>query len=327
MASTWMTVLQVVIGLLIVWGVYRLAVWMRGGNELVAKVPELNSSDTVMIAKGWASTKMAADHSWSTINPMAKNYLDLQRSLNRKGGAQFTYSFWMQLGDVSDGNVAWQDILLRGDAREYLWNTVILSGGSAGPDMPSSGVFVKCPRIRFGPSFDSFAVELNTTHSPDHRILITPYPAESGPGHRGQVDSTLRKNLLKLTQGRWVLHTFTFEDHVAISDFEDGIVVRYFLNDTMYHTARVASTLRQNNGDLFLLPSNTSGTSGGAHSLKSSKIGDVTYRNWAMSANDVAAVFSKGPPKNPCKSLMGMTDGNWDPLYLSEYNRLDVYNS
>jgi len=318
--------LQVLAGLIVVFLLYRVALWMMRSDKLVLnRLEATDARARVRIVDGYALTGSASDRVWTTVHQDADNYAPLHRSLNRKGGAQFTYSFWMFVGDGSKANVANRDILVRGDTTPYSWSKQVSVAdplalnartGVTTTTSKSTGMLVKCPRIRFGATYDSFVVEFNTLHDPDAKVSITPYAATGGG------DGTLRSNMLKLSANKWVLHTFTLEDHVAITDFEDGIVLRYFMNDTLYHTARVASALKQNGGDLYLLPT---GSSRGVP-LRDCKIGDVTYYNYAVGLDQVKDMFARGPPRKMSTDIAG-TSGAGDPLFLSEYNRLDVYNT
>lgn len=319
----WYVIAQVLAGGLVVLLVYLLALLVMRTDRLVRPAVDVNDpSSSVKLLAGHAPTAVASNRTWTSANVDARNYAPLTRSVNRRGGAQFTYSFWMNVGDPSPANVRNKTILLRGIRDVVNWTkttkTASLTDPKANPTTvhaPQSGVLVKCPLIRFGDTYDSLVVEFNTVHDPSARVAITPTPASTG-------DPTLRANLLKMTVNKWALHTFVFEDHVPISDFEDGVSVRYYLNDTLYHTGHVPSTLVQNHGDLYLLP--TSGA--GEAPLSDCRIGDVTYHNHARTPAQVRAAFVDGPPTEASNDLvMGGRDAM--PLVLSEFNRLDVYNT
>lgn len=336
----WTTALQITLGVVVVVAIYKFVLFVMQKDELViTELADSSRPQRVKIVDGYVLTASASDRVWTTVMPDADNYAPLTKSMNRKGGAQFTYQFWMYIGDESKANVGNAAIIMRGDRKRYSWEKHIVnqedaqtaiaaSKNSTGlidaiDALPSrkqqgSGVIVKCPLIRFGPTYDSFVVEINTMHDPNAKIEITPYPAKDG------IDGTLRNNMLKLSVNKWVLHTFVFEDNVAITDFEDGILMRYYANDTLYHTARIPSTLRQNTGDLYLLSTGIDGNV--SMPIKDCKIGDINYYNYAIGPQDITDVLKKGPPRNISTDLVGSA-GNGDPLYLAEYNKLDVYNA
>jgi hypothetical protein len=165
---------QVAAGLLVVVLVYHMALWILHRDSLVGAVnEETDPAQKLLVLDGWLDAGAASGQSWSTINPYALSFVPLQRSANRKGGAQFSYSFWMQLNDVSPDNVAGKTLLLRGDPRAYTWTRAAQKaaglGDALGPDpvrTTSTDVLVKCPRIRFGDTYDQLVVEFNTLADP-----------------------------------------------------------------------------------------------------------------------------------------------------------------
>jgi hypothetical protein len=313
--------IQIVLGIIIVVVIYKLSLWMLHQDELIMDDRwglNMDKRD-VTIVDGYAMTGMAANRVWNTINPYASNYAAIMRSYNRMGGAQFSYSFWMNLSDVSPENVAGRTILMRGDNRKYVFEKQVdqpsyAVGNPEGVQPVRSrlhDVMIKCPRIMFGQTYDSFMVEFNTMHNIDEKVSFAPTASS---------DNTLRHNALKLGQGKWVLYTFTFQDNTSINDFEDGIVIRMYVNDLLYNTAFVKSALRQNNGNFYLLPD------AGGGSIRNAKIGHVKYFNYALGHAQINDLYNTGPPKYFARDLMGR-EGSGDPLYLSEYNKLDIYNT
>ena len=48
-----------------------------------------------IIFKGWVETGSFVNRSFNSYNRFAKNFRKLPESVNTKGGAQFSYSFWI----------------------------------------------------------------------------------------------------------------------------------------------------------------------------------------------------------------------------------------
>lgn len=325
MGLSFVVVVQVAVGLLIVFGVYRMSLWIMQQDRLVVTDnQQTQMKKAFKILDGYAEAGMASNRVWNTVNPSANNFRALPRSYNRKGGAQFSYSFWLLLDDTTPENVAYKDIFVRGDTREYTYSKSTqppadVAVTRSAPNLVKSApvvtaktdMAIKCPRVRFGPTYDTLVVDFNTLHDVDQSVQINSYAS-------GAHDSTLRKNVMKLIDHKWVLFTFVFEDNVAINEFEDGIIMRFYINDLLYHTARVKSTLRQNNGNFYLLPSKN------GSSIKHARIGDVTYYNYAASSISIGDVYRQGPPKHAAKYLSSNTGS---PLWLSIYNEMDIYNT
>jgi hypothetical protein len=306
---------QVALGLAVVYVVYRVSLWMTAQDALVASslaVAAPVARQRVLVLDGYALGETLAGRSWSTSDPTSRHYAPLRRSYNRQGGAQFTYSFWLLLGDTSVANLRDRTLLLRGDPEqgsyEYHEGGVAVPGGRV-----TESMLIKCPRIAFGANgLSSVVVEFNTLHRV--REAVTFGSANS------LKDPTSHKNLLPLTANAWTLYTFTFEDRVAINEFENGILVRMYVNDALYRSRSVSSTLRQNEGNLHLFPKPAATDQA---EVKQARMGDVVYHNYAVSAEDVRRAFARGPPKHMAKDGRG---SRGEPLHLSEFNKVDIYN-
>lgn len=169
---------------------------------------------------------------------------------------------------------------------------------------PVTGVAIKCPRIEFGDTYDHLLVTFNTTDDLDVVMDVAKVPGSTAP------------YALSLIGNRWALMTFTFEDHTPINDFEDGITVNFFLNDVLYRSGAFKGALRQNDDALHLFP-------GGG--ISGARVGDLTYSNYAWGAAQVQKTYLKGPPRKRMRDPVD--DAIGEPLYLTEYNKLDVYST
>jgi hypothetical protein len=333
--------IQITLGILATVVIYWTALALLGTTTLVLDPtkktpPKLN----VSIIDGFAEASAISGTSWSTINPLAANFVSLNRSYNRVGGAQFSYSMWIQIRDTSAPNVAGKTLFMRGDPNVYTFQTykskvdvdpvtnIPLTRYELTGDNTKTDVFVRCPRIRFGKTFDEIVVEFNTLIDPMTSMTIS-------PKNGYHLDDTLRINAVNLVQNRWAMMTFTFEDGVAINDFENGVLMRFYLNDTLYFSGTTQSALRQNMGDLTVLPILSDqteetgnrvfrGYNGSGEDLKSTTIGNLFYFNYALGLKNVRELFAKGHPKHPAVLRQGSIG---EPLHLSKYNELDIYNT
>lgn len=296
--------LQVAVGVVLVVVVFYLSLYMlRQDNLVMNKQAGVKNPDfEVKIIDGYIDSGNIAQKRYSTLNPMHTSFVPIPRAYNRMGGAQFSYSFWLFVGDSHPSSVSNKDILLKGAPDEYIYRKTTKIGEDSVGTLRSQ---IKCPKLRFGETFKDIVLEFNTQDDVDHAVNLcsTPHP----------VDVTIRHNLLDLIQNKWVFLAVTMEDNVPINDFENGIIVRFYINDVLYHTHRVASTLKQNNGDLFLFPEGE---------VKGCRIADLKYYNYAIGFNTVKSGFKPGPPKYRADE----NDSVGSPLYISEYNKIDLYN-
>lgn len=312
-----MNVTQIGLGVLIVYIVYLIALFIMREDKLVASDTKNTSNTDNLIIDGYTRSSAVANISFNTINPHVSNYTALHRSYNRVGGAQFTYSFWLFVNSAASGRGAYgdglkgKDIFLRGDRREYTYQKRSPSQLENGVDEimeERTDTLIKCPRIRFGDDSNDIVIEFNTQDDIDHRVSMASQVHDN--------DVTIRHNLMSLMTNRWVLLTVTFEDNVPVNDFENGIIVRFFVNDILYFTHRVTSTLRQNRGNLFLFP-------GGE--IPGCSIANLRYMNYAAGFKEVKRLYEKGRPSHQA-NLGTIDSGIGAPLYISEYNKLDLYN-
>lgn len=300
--------IQVALGILVALVIYWLSLFAINRDKLVitSNLFVTNKPTSFPIINGYVDCASATNMSFNTSNGQAKSYLPMPRSVNLKGGAQFSYSFWMYLDDVSEENIKDKVILCKGDTRRYDYkvvnkaDSVILDTGKA--------QIVKCPLIRFGKNYKELVVEFNTNDKFDEKMVIMNNVSET--------DSAVRRNAMSLTPHYWVLFTFVFEDNVPINDFENGISIRFYINDTLYQMHRVRSTLKQNNGNLFVLPDET-GTG-----IKSARISDLTYHNYALDDKKVKELYGRAPTK----TMYAQNSSFGDPLYMSASNRIDQSN-
>eukprot|EP00798_Chlamydomonas_sp_ICE-L_P010942 gene10942-17056_t len=309
--------LQILAGALVVYVIYLLSLVATIKDGLTPKQKPVDHKVEVRMVDGWIQMAELHNRFYTTLNEYASNYMPIRPSYNRKGGIQFTYQFWINMRNADSSNVKFRDILLKGDPGVFNYRTVRFADSdfSAATGVTErvenkETVTTKCPRILFGPTFDSFQIELNTIHDLDARFIIR---SVSDPS--SSKGSSMRRNALKLAQDKWMLVTFTFEDHVAISAHEEGIIIRAYINDTLYATKEIASAMRPNRSRLHLFP--------GKSPISNNRIGNLKYYNRAINHEEVASVFSEGRPTK----YANMNGGLGEQLRLSEHNKADTYNS
>lgn len=292
--------MQFSFALILVFVIYWIALLVLRRDRLIVDTRyNITSNSKTTILSGYLDSFNLQRTVIDTINPSSISYASLPRSINRFGGAQFAYQFWMLMTDISTENVGYKDILIRGDMTRY--NIVTVDTSTSTPLSQKEDVLIKCPRIRFDGAYNKMAVEVNTIDDPNPDL-----PPIS-----------ITSDIFSMTPNKWVLYTVTFQDNVPINDFENGVVIKFFINDLMLasETLRLRSALQQNNGNLYLFPSGA---------ISGCKVGNLTYYNYAVSPSDIKTVYQQGPP-----SQMTVIKGGSvaSPLFLTEYNKMDIYMS
>lgn len=308
---------QVALGVAVALIVYFITLVVLQRRQIIYKTHELSrdAKQEIHILDGYLDSQSLAYASFNTVDPFANGlFIHLPRSINRNGGAQFSYKFWMYMSDTTDSTVRGKDILLRGDIRKYDYEHRLHSGAQMTPHRKD--IVVKCPRIRFGRSFKDFIVEFNTLDNVMDSVFMG--------SNADPLDTSMRQNVMSMMQNKWAMFTFTFEDNMPINDFENGIIIRMFVNDILFFTQRKRTTLRQNTGNLFLFPSGA---------INGCKMGGLDYMNYAVGLDEVRRLFRNGRPKfrgdqtrNEAQSLGQDGAATARPAYLGAYNKVNLYN-
>ena len=270
--------------------------------------------ERVRLFEGIMTAKSNIGKTYNTFDPTSPSYKRLPRSVNRMGGAQFSYSFWMMFErGLDDSQVAGKTIFMRGDKRHFRPRV----STAEDPGVPDRDYFadgggmdytIACPRVSFVTA-NQLAVDVNTDRELRTRFLVG--------SDESSVD--MRKNALSLIPGHFALMTFVFEDNVGIDSFERGIRMKFYLNDRLYHTSTSPGALRQNTGPLHLfLDAEPDGNEG----LDRCKVADLTYYNYALEDRDVAAAYGRGFTNSDFKEHDSIFSK--DPrLHMGPRNRLD----
>jgi len=300
-------IMQVIIGLVITLVIYWISIFVLKSDSLYGDATsDPNKKTKVSILPGYSESSQISYNSYNTVTMYAPTYIPLNPSSNIKGGAQFTYSFWMNIGNPSAA--VNKPIFLRGDSTKYSYNvTDTLINGTKGV----VDYVAFCPLFEFGANPMEFNVRFNTTNNINEVLHITQVHSSN---------SIYRKNLLSLLQAKWFLISIVFEDNTPINDFENGVTVKFYVNDVLYQSGTYSATLKQNMGNLFMFPSG---------SIDQCKISVFEYYNYALGLQDVQAKYNAGPSltmsTTPNSSAKNAAISS--PLQLSAYNVLDIYNN
>jgi hypothetical protein len=277
-------------------------------KKLDASDSKSSGAQDVAIFDGVMNARLVGATAYNTFDPIDARFRLLPPSVNRMGGTQFSYSMWVMFDrGLSNAGVAGKTLFLRGDDTKY--DPQIAANGANGETgelTASRALFdggdyaIVCPRVSFL-SANQIAVDLNTDRRLRERFVI------------GNSEESLdsRKNAISLIPGSFAQLTFVFRDNVDISNFERGIRVSFYLNDTLYDSFVADGSMRLNEGKLFVLPDG----------LTDCSLADFTYHNYALSPEAVARRYSAGFNKfSYVKSKASV------PLVTTAYNTNDLYN-
>jgi hypothetical protein len=301
-------IFQAIVGLILFFILNYIAIAIMKREDLIE---DPTKSVKQPIFSGWIDTKSFSDKSYTTYNMFAKNYRKLPRSVNKTGGAQFSYSVWVKFKDFSDKNLANKVLFVHGDKSKYPYSVTASYNGKKGETRNLTDYLIKCPLVRFGNNAGELIIEYNTTKNVSESVRVI---------HKdNDKNETIRRNLFSIIPGKWTLFTFVFRDDKRYDSPEDGVELQFYLNDVMYTRHTSIGGLRLNKGDIHILPNTTNDP------ISEGYMCDLTYYNYALNMNDVKDILKRGVNTKRYSELEDDADFN-EPLHLSQYNKLEIYN-
>lgn len=237
----------------------------------------------------------------NTSNPDKPAFVWLPDSNNLKGGAQFTYSFWLNL-----------------KANTQLEDKIIFTRGSMVQDKTSDPpTYVsKCPMVRINSNssrFPELEISYNTLGKIDNYITLT-------EDIFNMIVSTSRNP-------KWFLISMTFQDYVDFSDSEHGVQIQIFINDHLVKTEVIKNdSLKLNYGNVIITPHTNDGDMDATTSDQESFYSDLVYHNYALDIIDIQNLYYKGLSDTAgCITARDTSTANISTAYqqLSLHNNLN----
>ena len=297
----------------------------------------------VPITKGVCSLDKSVDPI-STYNPKKKLYVDLPRSVNFNGGAQFSYSFWLRKGvgilegsEISTAKALSNKIIfyrgnkLKKDSNDektkkfHKIGSLYTNSGSE-PEEPHDNMhimkdnqltnyldpnnnkelrFIKCPLVKFGDNPNTMIIEFNTIRNPYLKVVLD-----------AEVFTFLKSSK---TNTKFNMLSIAFQDNYDFGGVERGIKVDVFIDDALVKTQIFEdNALRINNGPIMLFPKKYKGED---YKIDSD-IADLTYYNFALNTNDVDSIYSYGFSDTTCK-LPDSWNSNKEK---HDFSKINLYN-
>ena len=302
---------QMIMGIIIVYVIYVICTVAVKADKLAIDLQkDIAKKRKTSVIDGYIDSSTSVKV--NSVIQFAENYLPITPSMNIKGGAQFSYQFWMFVEDPS--TVGDSLIFIKGDPKEYNYkiqeNKYNISKKTMEPlyTRETVGQIAKCPMLSFkkggDPASLEFSVKFNTLHNLNESFDIINIKSEK---------NIYRNNLLSIFAKQWFMISIVFQDNMPINDFETGVIVKLYLNDVMYQQKVYKSALKQNDGELVLFPNVIPGC----------KMSKFTYYNYAINDTDVSKDYKAGPILTP-STTFGAIKNNIS--YLSDNNRMDIWN-
>jgi len=286
-------VIQLVLGAGVLIAIYYLALATAMQDGLV--VTAVRPKAIVTVADG----KVPNDTSFVTDRRLlmsGRTIVDLPRSMNTRGGAQYSYSFWIKLPEYSRGDFK-RVVLLRGD--KTLAPFVDTAAGGKTLQLP----LAFSPMVIVARTGRETRVSCHVNTQKDKNFSAT---ARSVAGET------------PVNWTKWNLITVSVSDAALYGAATDGAVsTSVWINQVenkQVGAAKIGGVL-ENSGDLHVLPTGRFGdvACSGAVELD---VRDVVYANYAMTSVDIYAKIAAEADRTVMPYRMHRTDTNsqafWD---------------
>jgi hypothetical protein len=285
-------IIQAVLAAAVLATVYYFALAAAMQDSLVVTSTRPKSMIEVAAGKVPLNTSFVTD---KRLTMSGREIIDLPRSMNTKGGAQFSYSFWIKLPEYSRGDFK-RVVLYRGDK-----TTAEFTDPAGGKSMQLPMTF--CPLVIVKRHGKDTYVSCHVNAQRDKNFSCT---AKSVSGET------------PVNWTKWNLVTVSVSDVNLYGAANEGAVsCSVWLNQVenkQVGDVKIGGLL-ENSGDLHILPTDKFGDVS-CHGQADIEVRDITYANYAMSSSDIYTKIANEADRTVIPYKMHRTESNsqafWD---------------
>lgn len=223
----------------------------------------------------------------SIINTSIKNktnFVDVPESMNKEGGIEFSYSFWMKLMNSKSAQILFTKGIYQQQSTGFLdaldGKTLEATEHTKINNMTngSNEQLVKCPLVKMTPK--SLKISFNTLRKIHNEIEY-------------EYD-----NIIKSSQSnpRWFLFSVVFKEGAFTTDYglrTKGIIVDLYVNEQHVKSKFIENdSLKLNEGNIYVFPQGIDDSD--------NMFGDLNYHNFALTVDDVEKIWKKGFNEGGC---------------------------
>lgn len=254
---------------------------MKNKNK-IDKYKNTSPKESIYITKGVCNLVQGKEeiHTYDFRKDM---YVDLKPSINRIGGNQFTYSFWLRRNRLAglDNKIMFfrgtdmknGDDMKRGNLYNKLSSHSVDRVERDTSDRENDR-FIKCPLVRF--VNNGLRVEFNTIKNPHMLIELN-----------SEIFSLLKSSK---KNPKYNLITISFQDNFDFGGRERGIKAEVFIDDALVKTSSFENNaLRMNKGKIILFANTID-----ENDPIDADFAELMYHNYAMNIYDVENLYNKG---------------------------------
>ena len=284
-------------------------------NIYVLELEKLLKSDPgtkkeVVVFNGIMDMKNG-EYEYDTFNKSKENYLDINASINQKGGAEYSYNFWIYTDKaLLDGEKDYP-LILKGEKKLYYsMQNFNCSNKNQSIGTEHYNVMIKNPLIKMASDGSAIVVEYNNINNVDS--------FQKGGAYRrcDAVNSTnfINKNINLLGvynldfDKKWYMVSIIMKEvadsgnilmhnKASCKMYINGINVMDKKVETKYMDNIYAATFRNNRSPLYINPDFTTADKNIYSRVSQAdaiKMADLKYFNYAISEKEISQLYSSG---------------------------------
>lgn len=317
------TFLQIVIAVVVAVALFFVAFSVYNAEIMKALSEAGNVRKRTDIFKGIKDLTASNNESYNTLDPTHPSYKDLKGSVNQKGGAEYTYNFWMHVqydsrnptqstgnfktdGGINTGPKPYI-LFLRGNKKPFVYKNLCTKSSSVNPTLKTD-VLVKNPMVKLENGGDVLSVEINTMAKPDSVQQNARDTCNESSGDWEYMNKY--RIALKNLKGReelnqkWFMVTIIVQDtypndplplrnKVRVRIYQNGTLeLDKYLDGSLGDSSGASSVMKVNSGNFYVAPTirDVTETNPGFNV----KLADMSYFNYVLDPSDIKALFSGG---------------------------------
>jgi hypothetical protein len=305
------TLIQIIaaIIIIIILGIIAYSVY---NSEITRFITEISSfviiKKPVNIFKGIMPLNSNVKPSYTTFDKSSGTFKDLKPSINQKGGAEYSYNFWIHNNRLESSIKNITNVLfLRGNN-----NMIQYTSKNNCITQPNKKWFLsKNPLMRVyinnNSQLESIITEFNSITNPDAFHINSDSPncnsdnhEELYSNHLGIFGISKRSDL----NDKWIMITLVVKETNPDTNilFRNKAVVKMYLNgfEQLNKNADVeyngSTAMKHNEGNLYINPGNSK-ENNNITDNSGLQIADLTYYNYALTKDEIVSLHSNGITK------------------------------
>lgn len=225
----------------------------------------------------------------NTSNPWKNQYIHTPHSNNVVGGAQYSYSFWLDMKSDFEDSL---DFFIKGSTKKVSY------------DGKTPDYLIASPLVRFNDKSNYMTIRFNTLNDPLTEVHLT--------------EKFFEMTKSTPTNPRWFLFVLVFADYFDFKNQEKGIEFRCFVNTDLVVSKTIKNdALKLNSGDLYITPSGSSPDNINYYA-------DLTYHNYALNVVDIETIYANGVNTEAGCQVQAYAESGGNNAVT--YSKLSMYN-